>query len=336
MIGVAISGLGEVSKNHYRGVKSTKYGRLVGVYSHSVKRAIEVAREWGAKYYSSFNELVEDPEVKVVIICSSDEHHYPQALRAMEGGKHVLVEKPLSLEMREVVHMAKVSMEKGVILMPVHNYIFRPKVQRAKALIESKEIGEPAYALFIVTQRMEEGVARRYHGALFTQAYHSIYVSNYLLGIPIEIQAMWSRITYREISSDEVFVATLKYRNGAIANIVANWAADDISATSWMWLDKIVGTKGVITISSFEDVIYSRESSFMMGMAVDYRESFVALARHFIDEVLVEGATSVQTVYDAILVHDIMDKMKESAELGKRIRYKPPKLERLFKEYGFT
>jgi len=56
---------------------------------------------------------------------------------------------------------------------------------------------------------------------------------------------MWSRITYREISSDEVFVATLKYRNGAIANIVANWAADDISATSWMWLDKIVGTKGV-------------------------------------------------------------------------------------------
>jgi len=49
-----------------------------------------------------------------------------------------------------------------------------------------------------------------------------------------------------------------------------------------------------------------------------------SLARHFIDDVLVEGATSIQTAYDAILVHDIMDKMKESAELGKRIRYEPP------------
>lgn len=336
MIDVAISGLGEVSKNHYRGVRSTKHGRLIGVYSHSIRRAIEISREWGVKYYSSFDELTEDPEVKAVIICSSDEHHYPQALKAMEKGKHVLVEKPLSLEMKDVVHMAKISMDRGVVLMPVHNYIFRPKVQRAKTLIEGKEIGEPTYALFIVTQKMEEGVARKYHGALFTQAYHSIYVSNYLLGTPIEIQAMWSRITYKEISSDEVFVATLKYRNGAIANIVANWAADDISATSWMWLDKIIGTKGVITISSFEDIIYSKEASFMMGMAVDYRESFVGLARHFIDEVLVEGVKPIQTIYDAILVHDIIEKMRESAEYGKRIRYEPPKLEDLFREYGFV
>jgi len=326
LVGIAISGLGEVSQNHYRGIISTENGELVGVFSHNRERADYIAKLWNVKPYHSYDEMLKDEKVEAVVICSADQHHYEQAIKAMKAGKHVLVEKPISLSLRDVVEMAKVSKEERVILFPVHNYIFRPKVLRARELILKKQIGEPTYALFIVTQRMMENVAKKYHGALFTQAYHSIYVSNYLLGPPKELYATWSVITYKEIKNDEVFVATFKYSNGGIGNIVANWAANDMSSDSWMWLDKIIGTRGVITISSFGDISYDEGASFMMVWAADYSESFVNLMKHFVDEVLAKGGKPIQTPYDAVLVHDIIENLKMSGERGERIEYKPPKL----------
>ncbi|ABW01202.1 Gfo/Idh/MocA family protein [Caldivirga maquilingensis] len=334
-IRVAIVGLGEVSLNHYNALRSTRYGELAGVFSHSRNRVEEVAKAWGTRPYYSFKELINDPGIDALIICSADEHHHDQAVEAMRAGKHVLVEKPLALSAREVADMAKVSLETNKVLMPVHNYVFRPKVRRAKELIESGAIGEPTYALFIVTQRLSEEVARRHHGALFTQSYHSIYTSNYLLGPPIEFQAMWGTLTYREVKSDEVFVATFRYRNGALGNIVANWAADDLSSYPFMWLDKVIGTKGTVTINSFDDVVASLQAgSFMMGKTVDYVESFKGIVRHFIDDVLAEGRKPEQSIYDALLVHDIIEGLRESAGSGRRIRYEVLSLEQLIEKYS--
>ena len=266
----------------------------------------KLRRQWKTRSYDSFEKLANDPDIDAIVICSADKDHYSQAITAMKNGKHVLVEKPLALSLKEVVDMARVSREEKVVLFPVHNYLFRPKVVRARELIRAGAIGDPSYASFMVTQRMEEDVAKRYHGALFTQAYHSIYVSNFLLGTPVELQAMQSTLTFKKLKSDDLFVATVRYENGAIGNIVANWCANDISRTSWMWLDKIVGTEGVITISSFDGVSYREKGSFMMSWTFDYQYSFVELMRHFVDDVLAGGQKPLQTPYDAAIVdgHD--------------------------------
>jgi predicted dehydrogenase len=260
-------------------------------------------------------------------------HHHDEAVAAMKAGKHVLVEKPLALSLRDVADMARVSQEEGVVLFPVHNYLFRPKVGRAKELISTRAIGNPSYALFMVTQKMAEDVAKRYHGALYTQAYHSIYVSNYLLGIPVVLQAAQSTLTFRTLKSDDLFVATLKYEGGAIGNIVANWCADDVSRASWTWLDKIVGTGGTITISSFDDVAYTGKGSFMMSQAIDYQRSFDGLMRHFVDEVLYSGEKPLQTPYDAVVVEDMMSKLKESAANGEAVPYAKPSLDELIEKF---
>jgi UDP-N-acetylglucosamine 3-dehydrogenase len=333
MIKVAISGLGEIAFNHHRGILETRHGKLEGVFSHSRERVDQIAKLWNVKPYYSFEEMVEDPAIDAVVVCSSDKKHYPQAITAMNAGKSVLVEKPLALSLKEVVDMARVSREKKVVLFPVHNYLFRPKVRRAKELIGSGAIGKPGYAQFMVTQRMAEDVAKRYHGALYTQAYHLIYTSNYLLGTPVEMDAMQSTLTYKELKEDELFVSIFKYEGGAIGNIVANWSANDISRTSWMWLDKIVGTEGVITISSFDGVTYRDKGSFMMSWAFDYQYSFVELMRHFIDDVLGQKEKPLQTPYDAVIVQDMMDTLEVSAIKGERIRYLKPSLDELIKEY---
>jgi UDP-N-acetylglucosamine 3-dehydrogenase len=333
MIKVAISGLGEIAFNHRQGILASRYGKLAGVYSHSRDRVDMVAKQWDTKPYYSFEQMVEDPDIDAVVICSSDKDHYPQAITAMNAGKNVLAEKPLSLRLKEVVEMARVSREKNVVLFPVHNYLFRPKVVRARELIQSGAIGKPGYAQFIVTQRMEEEVAKRYHGALYTQAYHSIYTSNFLLGTPVEMEAMHSTLTFKELKKDDLFVSMFKYEGGAIGNIVANWTADDISRTSWTWLDKIVGTEGVITISSFDGVSNKEKGSFMMSRAFDYEDSFIELMRHFVDDVLEKKEKPLQTPYDAVVVHDMMDTLEVSAIKGERVRYTRPSLDELIREF---
>ncbi len=333
MIRVAISGLGEIASYHRKGILASRNGKLAGVYSHSRERVDEVAKQWDTKPYYSFEQMVEDPGIDAVIICSSDKDHYPQAIAAMNAGKNVLVEKPLALRLKEVVDMARVSRDKNVVLFPVHNYLFRPNVRRAKGLIASGAIGKPGYAQFIVTQRMTEDVAKRYHGALYTQAYHSIYTSNFLLGTPVEMDAMQSTLTFKELKKDDLFVSMFKYEGGAIGNIVANWCADDISGSSWTWLDKIVGTDGVITISSFDGVTYKDKGSFMMSRAFDYQYSFVELMRHFIDDVLEQKEEPLQTPYDAVIVQDMMDTLEVIAIKGERIKYQKPSLDHLIDEY---
>ena len=334
MINVAISGLGEIAFNHRQSILETHYGKLAGVYSHSRERAGQIAKLWDTRPYYSFEEMVKDPSIDAVVICSSDKDHYPQAIAAMEAGKNVLVEKPLALNLKDVVDMARVARDEKVVLFPVHNYLFRPKVQRARELIQSGAIGKPGYAQFMVTQRMAEDVAKRYHGALYTQAYHSIYTSNFLLGVPAEMEAMQSTLTFEKLKEDDLFVAMLKYEGGAIGNIIANWTANDISRTSWMWLDKIVGTEGVITISSFDGVTYKDKGSFMMSWAFDYRHSFVELERHFIDDVLQLKKKPLQTPCDAVIVQDMMDTLEVSAIKGERVKYFKPSLDELIKEFN--
>ncbi|MEM4310984.1 MAG: Gfo/Idh/MocA family oxidoreductase [Nitrososphaerales archaeon] len=332
MIGVVISGTGDVSNKHYKAITSTTHGKLLGVCSRDAKRAEEAAKKWHTKAYG-FDEMLKDPEVDLVVICSSDDEHYRQSIKALEAGKNVIVEKPPALNLRELVHMVKLSKDKKVQLFPVHNYIFRPRILQVKQMLDKGEIGEVTYAFFSLIQRMPEERAKRYHGAFLTQAYHQIYLSNFLLGLPEEITAMSSIITYKEVKMEELAVSMFKYKNGAVANIVINWCLNDLSTHSWLWLEKILGTKGVITVSALDDYSYHEDIPYLAAIVLGYPYSFINYQKHVIDDVLAEKKKPLISAYDAVIVLDMIDKLKNCANKGKVIKYKPPSLEELIKQY---
>lgn len=334
MVGVVISGTGDVSTKHYKAVKKTKNGELLGIYSRDKKRGEEVAKEWHTKYYGSLESVIDDPDVDIVVICTADELHYPQAIKLISGGKNVLVEKPPALSLRDIVHMAKLSREKGVLTMPVHNFIFRRRILDAKERLESGEIGTPTYAFFSLIQRMPEERAKRYHGAFLTQAYHQIYLSNFLMGVPAEMWGISGIFTYKEVRSEEMAIVTFKYKNGAAGHIVINWCINDLSTHSWMWLEKIIGTNGIITVSTLDDYAEQEGIPYRAAVVADYANSFVNIHRHLIDEVLAEGKEPLQTVYDAVVVMDMIEKLKSSASEGEVVKYSPPNLDELARQLG--
>src|SRR6476661_8600916 len=109
-IGAAIIGLGFVGRAHLEALR--RLGIPVrGILGSSPERTVEAVHELRSESgYSSLNELVRDPEVSVVHVCTPNRVHYEQAEAALLAGKHVICEKPLAMNTREsggLVDLAK-------------------------------------------------------------------------------------------------------------------------------------------------------------------------------------------------------------------------------------
>jgi UDP-N-acetylglucosamine 3-dehydrogenase len=101
-----------------------------------------VCKKYDTKGYNDIEDLLNDPEIEVVSVCVPTTHHYNVVMKAIEHGKHVLVEKPIAFTEEEAEGMIKAAKEKGVILSTGHVERFNPAVQKAKELIENDVIGD--------------------------------------------------------------------------------------------------------------------------------------------------------------------------------------------------
>lgn len=327
-IGVGIAGLGDVADSHYKGLVASPHAQLVGVYCRTEQTRTARAKQWGVKAYGSYGEMLADNDVKAVLVLAADDAHYDLTMSALKAGKHVLVEKPPSRKIDEVVRMDALSKQLGLTCMPVHNYVYLPRIKQAKEVIDSGRIGDVSYAFFIVTLKMpEELTARSYHGALITQCWHLIYVSNFLLGLPVRIQALQNRFKYT-IDQDDLVVMNFEYANRGIGTIVGNWTANDTSSHPWAWTYKMIATNGGINYSGYDAVTYAQNltaGGWRSSEWIEYEDSFVYTVKYFIEDVLCEGKQPLSTMADAIITLDIIDNVEKAAETGRTIDYKPIK-----------
>lgn len=311
VVGVAISGLGEISQLHIQGVLRSKHGKLVGVFSHTPERAKAIAKMYGVKAYSSYEELCRDNEVNAVIITSRDEDHLPQTVEAAKCGKHVLVEKPPALTVEDIEFMAKTCKENNVICMPVHNYIYTPQMMRLKDIVTRGDLGKPLYAFASVFHKISEEIARKYHGTLITQAYHLVYSLLFLFGDVEYVTGYLDNVSYKEYKNiDDLAIVILKFKNGVVGHILSGWCCDDITPTSWTWMVKVFFERGVFTFNSMESLTYSQSASYYQSRTIDFQESFFNIVSYFIDEVIVNKKPPLSTLEDAIKTFKILESIR--------------------------
>src|SRR5256714_5577318 len=116
---------------------------LVGVASRDQARADEYARTWDIpRAYGSYDALLADPEVEAVYISLPNSMHCEWATKALEAGKHVLCEKPLSRHVSEVEAAFDAADRTGRLLSEAFMYRHNPQTQRAKQLVDDGAIGE--------------------------------------------------------------------------------------------------------------------------------------------------------------------------------------------------
>ncbi len=140
---VGIAGAGMIVNDLFRFIHEVENIELEAIAStpRSLDKVKKMAEEQGIKkYYSCYDELLEDDEVEVMYIASPNHLHYEMCKKALEKGKHVICEKPFTSHVAELKELAKLAKEKQLILLEAISTQYLPNVLKIKELLN--EIGQ--------------------------------------------------------------------------------------------------------------------------------------------------------------------------------------------------
>ncbi|MCC7408688.1 MAG: aldo/keto reductase [Phycisphaeraceae bacterium] len=138
-----ILGAGNIAKAYAMGLSKSQTGRLVAVGSRSMDKAKPFAQEFGAeRAHGSYEDLLADPKVQAVYICTPHPMHPQWAIRAAEAGKHILCEKPVGLNHAQAMAMIEAAREHDVFFMEAFMYRCHPQTARLLEILRAGTIGQ--------------------------------------------------------------------------------------------------------------------------------------------------------------------------------------------------
>ena len=141
-IGAAVLGLG-VGRQHAQAYDQLETAELVAVCDSQEERLGPVAEQYGCRAYTSLDDLLADKNVELISVATPHKSHAALAIRCMRAGKHVIVEKPMTVDVAEAEQMIAVSQETGRTLATVFQRRYWPAALKAKATIDAGKIGTP-------------------------------------------------------------------------------------------------------------------------------------------------------------------------------------------------
>jgi predicted dehydrogenase len=172
-----------------------------------------------ARMTADFDELLADDSVEAVVIATPVVTHFDLARRALEAGKHVLVEKPPALTAAEAEELVATAEEAARVLMPGHLLLYHPGVARLKHLIATGELGE---VLYVYGNRQNLGQIRKDENALWSLGVHDLSVILHLL--EEEPTEAWARgESFLTEGVEDVVFCYLRFPSGKVAHMHLSW-----------------------------------------------------------------------------------------------------------------
>ena len=221
-IGLAVIGAGYWGPNLVRAAVATPAIRLEWLCDLDTERARAVlgtSSTVGAT--DSYDAVLADPAVTAVAVATPAGTHFDLVLAALEAGKHVLVEKPLTPSVAEARKLAEVARRSGLVLMCDHTYCYTPAVQRIRDLIRSGHIGE---VQFIDSVRINLGLVQPDVDVLWDLAPHDLSILDFVLPEDVKPIAVAAHAG-DPIGAGRACLAYLSVwlSNGALAHVHVNW-----------------------------------------------------------------------------------------------------------------
>jgi predicted dehydrogenase len=185
--------------------------------------------------------------VDAVVIATPPKTHYRIAMDCIEHGLHVLVEKPITLDVDDAKKLNAAADERRLCLMTGHTFIYNPAVRTIRDYIQRGELGEVYY---IDAVRTNLGLFQLEADVMWDLAPHDISIANYLLGsAPVSVTAQGGSYIMRSYNIHDVVYMHLKYPNDVIANIRLSWL--DPNKTRRI---TIVGSKKMLVYDDIETI----------------------------------------------------------------------------------
>ncbi len=213
-----MAGAGYWGVNHVRNFH--ELGALGTVCDTSAQSLSRIAERFsGARTEIDFDTVLSDSSIRGVVVATPAEYHYKMALAAIEAGKDVLVEKPLTLSVEEGERLVRSARERGAILMVGHLLEYHPAVLRLRELISTGALGHLRY---VYSSRLNLGKVRREENILWSFAPHDIAIILRLVGsLPVRVAATGG--AYLQPAIADVTVTHLEFPGGVRAHIFVSW-----------------------------------------------------------------------------------------------------------------
>ena len=279
----------------------------------------------GVNTTSDFEQVLNTPEIDAVVIASPAKAHFDLANKALEAGKHVYVEKPLTLKSADAQTLCETADRVSRNLMVGHLFEYHPAVLRLRQMVDAGELGEIHY---IYAQRLNLGIIRKDENAFWSLAPHDISIINYLLDEePVSVSARGQCFLQKDV--EDVVFCNLEFPGGRMANIQVSWldpnkvrrvtvvgsqkmaVFDDVETSEKIRLyDKGVETSDY---QSYGDALTLRTGDITIPK-IDMTEPLRAECTHFIDSIR-NGETPRSDGRDGLRVVKVLEAAEKSLKM---------------------
>lgn len=318
-LGVAFIGAGIAAEMHGRGLAAASGSRLVGVYDPEAGRAKNITARFGGRVFKTLDEVLKDQTIDAVHVLTPPLYHVPLAIKAMQAGKHVLVEKPVSSSVREIRRLQAAAAKYSRVCMPAHNYIYVPSLLRARRLIEERKLGRVA-AIWILYNifHSKETALQSGRSILFSVCTHHCYSLMYLAGRPRCVSAAVSRVfgDRKDSVFDNQAAITCEMPDGAVAHLWCSLAVNDPTNDPWTVVYKVLGTNGGAAYS-WNEAQFADHGGPAWGLPC-YEDGFRGEIDYFLNRAVRHGECPLSTLDDAAAAIEIIEAAKRSARSGRR------------------
>lgn len=247
-IGLGIIGCGLIGNKRARALSSA--WKLVGCYDVANERAKSLAKEHQVRAYASVSNLLCDPKIQAVVISTLHDSLAPLTLKAIQAGKHVLVEKPAARSARELIPVLRVAQRATVRVRVGYNHRLHRAFRKAREIVDAGKLGP----LMMVRARYGHGGRVGYNkewranprksggGELIDQGVHLIDLARWFLGEFKKVEG-FAQTLFWEMPVDDNAFLLLRTRKGQTASLHA-------SCTEWknLFSFEMYGCKGKLHI----------------------------------------------------------------------------------------
>ena len=139
----ALFGTGFVGRVHLEGIRRLGFVQVYAIGEPQIEKARQLGAEFGAeKVEADYRKILDDKALDAVHVCTPNALHFPIVKDALQAGKHVICEKPLTTSVKLATEMAALAREARLRNCTFHNLRFYPLVQQMRRMIEDGDLGE--------------------------------------------------------------------------------------------------------------------------------------------------------------------------------------------------
>jgi predicted dehydrogenase len=344
---VGVIGVGGIARTHMPGWEASEHTEVVAGSDISEAALATWGERFGvARLGTDPAELLSDPDIDIIDICTPNNYHAPLAIAALDAGKHVICEKPLAPTPAQIRDMISARDRSGKMLMTAQHFRFRGTSKAMKAEIETGTLGEIYHARSWMLRRAaaptRPGFIMKAHssgGPCIDIGVHILDLTLWFLGNPEPVAvtgvaraelahqegafSIWGGPIPPEFDVEDFAAAFVRFENGATLILEVSWLlhhASDRAEDMQMWLYGTGGGSHWPTCEIYE-TNYATQQQYNRALQITH-DALEAHAQECVEfaQAIIDGVPSPVPAEQSLQVMAILDGVYRSQNVGGEVR----------------